>query len=215
MPSSADGHLPRESHYFDPEPGTTSRRRTVVVSLPDRHLRMASDRGVFSADRLDPGTKLLLLEAPPLAHESAVLDLGCGWGAIACVVAQRAPDATVWAIDVNRRALHLTEHNAAALGLTNVNVATPDEVDAGLRFDRLLSNPPIRIGKTALHELLVRWLGRLGPGGLAHLVVQRHLGADSLASWLEGRGHPVGRLTSRAGYRLLEVGPSPPPENRP
>ena len=140
-------------------------------------------------------------------HEGdRILDLGCGWGPIACVAAVRAPWATVWAIDVNERARQLTAHNAEQAGVAaRVRVAAPDEVPGDLRFDRILSNPPIRIGKAALHELLRTWLARLGPSGRAHLVVQKHLGSDSLARWLDGQGHATTRLTSRAGYRVLEV----------
>jgi 16S rRNA (guanine1207-N2)-methyltransferase len=72
-------------------------------------------------------------------------------------------------------------------------------------FDRIVSNPPIRIGKTALHGLLLRWLPRLTPDGTAHLVVQKHLGSDSLARWLTEQGYPTTRLASRAGYRILKV----------
>lgn len=121
-------------------------------------------------------------------------------------MAARRPAATVWAVDVNRRALALTAENAAAAGLGNVVVAEPGEVPADVRFDAIWSNPPIRIGKPALHQLLLRWLPRLTPGGTATLVVQRHLGADSLAAWLSGQGWEVQRLRSRMAYRLLEVG---------
>jgi 16S rRNA (guanine1207-N2)-methyltransferase len=74
-----------------------------------------------------------------------------------------------------------------------------------LRFAAIWSNPPIRIGKEALHDLLGTWLARLTPDGVAILVVQRHLGADSLAEWLRGQGWDVARLRSRMSYRLLEV----------
>ncbi|RMH78904.1 MAG: methyltransferase domain-containing protein, partial [Actinomyces sp.] len=179
-------------HYFSPAPDGPSDPRTVRVTLPDLSVDLVSDRGVFSHRRLDPGTRLLLLEAPlPLPDETTIVDLGCGWGPIACVTARRAPHATVWAVDVNERARRLTAANAERLGLTNVRVAAPDDVPADLTVDRLLSNPPIRIGRDRLRRLLAIWLDRLSPTGRAHLVVQRHLGADSLARHLVGTGHPV------------------------
>lgn len=178
------------------------------LALPDGTLDLLTDRGVFSRGDIDPGTKLLLLEAPAPAASGDHLDLGCGYGPIALTLARRAPGATVWAVDVNRRALELVRANAEAAGLANVRVAEPDEVPADVRFTTIWSNPPIRIGKTALHELLLRWLGRLAPDGRAVLVVQKHLGADSLARWLTEQGHPTTRLQSRVGYRLLEVAPS-------
>lgn len=176
--------------------------------LPDGTLDLATDRGVFARADVDPGTKLLLLEAPPPAPSGHHLDLGCGYGPIALTLARRAPAATVWAIDVNRRALDLTRGNAEAAGLTNVRVAEPGDVPDDVRFSTIWSNPPIRIGKAALHDLLRQWLARLAPGGRAVLVVQKHLGADSLARWLTEHGHPTTRLRSRVGYRLLEVAPT-------
>ncbi len=195
------------AHYFDDDPSIPSTPVPVEINLPDLTLSLTSDRGVFSRDRLDGGTKLLLMEAPPLsATDTTLLDLGCGWGPIACVSAHRAPAATVWAIDVNARARALTAANAAAIGAADrIRVMTPDEVPADVTFDRILSNPPIRIGKAALHELLLRWLDRLTPDGVAHLVVQKHLGSDSLASWLGAQGFATERFGSRVGYRILQV----------
>jgi len=191
--------------YFDSEPTAPSKRATVRLDLPDRSLALTTDRGIFSADRIDPGTKYLLLEAPPPPVAGTFVDLGCGYGPIACTLAARSPEATVWALDVNQRALDLCLHNAATLGLGNVRVAAVDEVPADLTVDLLWSNPPIRIGKAALHELLATWLGRLSPGGRAVFVVQKHLGADSLQRWLTSEGWATERLGSRIGYRLLQV----------
>ncbi|MEM9519361.1 MAG: methyltransferase [Actinomycetota bacterium] len=194
-------------HYFDDDPTVPSDPRPVEIALPDVALTLTADRGVFSAEHLDAGTKLLLLESPPLSHDDGtILDLGCGWGPIACVAATRAPHASVWAVDVNERARSLAAANAAAINASDrIHVFAPDDVPDEVRFDRILSNPPIRIGKAALHELLDRWLTRLTPDGTAHLVVQKHLGSDSLARWLEHMGHPVERLKSRAGFRILEA----------
>jgi 16S rRNA (guanine1207-N2)-methyltransferase len=77
-------------------------------------------------------------------------------------------------------------------------------------FDAIWSNPPVRIGKRALHELLSASLARLRPGGTAHLVVHKHLGSDSLQRWLIDQGHPTVRRLSRHGFRLLDVGPIQP-----
>ncbi len=209
------------SQYFARQPGAPSDRRSVTLSLPDLELTLTTDRGVFSADRVDAGTRLLLQEAPrPTIGPGTALDLGCGYGPIATALGRWAPETTVWAVDVNERAVALSAENAAANGADNVHVALVDEngeavaPDDGapsteldnVRFDGIWSNPPIRIGKPALHAMLTRWLDRLTPQGRAWLVVQRHLGADSLAAWLQAEGWPTQRLVSRAGYRLLEVG---------
>lgn len=192
-------------HYFDAHPEATSRPATVRLDLPDRSLTLATDRGVFSGDRVDPGTKYLLLEAPPAPATGTFVDLGCGYGPIACTLAARSPAAAVWAVDVNRRALDLCAANAERLGLPNVRTVEPGDVPPDLAVDLLWSNPPIRVGKTALHDLLDQWLHRLSPTGRAVLVVQKHLGADSLHRWLTEAGWDVRRLGSRTGYRLLEV----------
>jgi 16S rRNA G1207 methylase RsmC len=193
-------------HYFDTSPDAPSERSTIEMVLPDLSLELTTDRGVFGRHKLDPGTKLLLLDGPePIGGDRTLLDIGAGYGPIAVTLAMRNPGATVWAVDVNERARDLCRHNAAAAGLTNVEVAAPDDVPDDLRFDRIWSNPPIRIGKNKLQQLLSRWLGHLQPTGSAHLVVQKHLGSDSLQRWLTTNGWPTERRSSRAGYRLLDV----------
>ncbi|MCU4184794.1 methyltransferase [Acidiferrimicrobium sp. IK] len=195
-------------HYFQAEPSAPSRPATVHLHLPDVDVELGVDRGVFSAGRVDPGTMHLLRVLPPLPGGD-ILDLGCGYGPIACTLARRSPDATVWAVDVNQRALALTAANAASLGLGNVRAVAPDDVPGGLRFSAMVSNPPIKVGKLALHEMLQRWLPRVAPGGEAWMVVHRHLGADSLAAWLTSGGRAVERRGSKQGYRLLRVTAAP------
>jgi len=197
-------------HYFDRQPTAAHRPGLVRVVLPDVYLELSTDSGVFSPGRLDPGTRFLLESAPVPAVSGStaagdLLDLGCGYGPIACTLAKRAPGATVWAVDVNERALALCERNAAGNGLSNVRCVTPDSPGIPPRFAGIWSNPPVRIGKTALHEMLLHWLGQLSPGAAAYLVMGRNLGADSLHSWLAGRGWPVARLAARSGYRILQV----------
>jgi 16S rRNA (guanine1207-N2)-methyltransferase len=165
---------------------------------------------VFGSRGIDLGTMALLREAPPAPPQGDVLDLGCGYGPIAIALARQAPGARVWAVDVNERALELARANALAAGTQNVSVAHPDQVPDDVRFDAIYSNPPVRVGKAPLHELLLRWLARLRPGGRAYLVVQRNLGSDSLAAWLSAGGYPTRRLKSKKGYRILEVSPEPP-----
>jgi 16S rRNA (guanine1207-N2)-methyltransferase len=177
----------------------------VHVLLPGLHLELETDAGVFSADRLDPGTRMLLDTAPAPPPAGDLVDVGCGYGPLALVLAARSPAARVWAVDVNERALGLCARNAARAGLANVRAVAPTEPGLPARVDAIWSNPPLRIGKQALHTLLAGWLGRLTPQGSAHLVVQRHLGSDSLHRWLEAEGWPVQRVASRAGYRVLKV----------
>ena len=192
-------------HYFSARPVAPHRPGQVRVILPDVYLELATDAGVFSPGRLDPGTRLLLEEAPAPSAAGDLLDLGCGYGPIACVLAARSPGAAVWAVDVNERALELCARNARTAGLANVRCLTPGDASLPARFAAIWSNPPVRIGKDALHALLSGWLRRLAPDGRAYLVVGRNLGADSLHRWLAGQGWPVTRLAARSGYRLLQV----------
>ena len=198
-----------KSHYFDPVPAVASKPRTVHLHVGELALELQADRGVFGSRGIDLGTRVLLREAPPPPPQGNILDLGSGYGPIAIALARQAPGARVWAVDVNTRAIELTKSNAVAAAVANVTACSPEEVPAEVRFDAIYSNPPVRVGKAALHELLVRWLGRLGEGGRAYLVVQRNLGADSLGTWLSAQGYEIQRLKSKKGYRILEVGRPP------
>jgi 16S rRNA (guanine1207-N2)-methyltransferase len=191
--------------YFAAEPASAHRLGTVHVVLPDLHIELATDSGVFSPRRLDAGTRMLLDLAPCPPARGDLLDLGSGYGPLALTMAARSPSARVWAVDVNARALALTEANAERAGLANVRCARPDDEALPATFDLIWSNPPIRIGKEALHSLLSGWLGRLAPGAAAYLVAQRNLGADSLHQWLAKSGWVTERVAARSGYRLLKV----------
>ena len=191
--------------YFAGRPTAAHRPRTVHVILPDVHLELGTDSGVFSPRRLDPGTRLLLDVAPPPPQAGRILDLGCGYGPLALAAAARAPRASIWAVDVNARALELTGANATRAGLTNVTCAFPDDRALPGQFDLIWSNPPVRIGKNALHAMLFRWLRRLAPGAAAYFVVQRNLGSDSLQRWLDESGWIAERAAARSGYRVLKV----------
>ncbi len=192
--------------YFAECPSARRRPGSVHVVLPDVHLELDTDSGTFSPSRLDPGTRLLLETAPRPPAAGNLLDLGCGYGPLALVLAARSPGAQVWGIDVNRRALELCAGNAERAGLRNIRCAAPDDPAVPGAFGMIWSNPPIRIGKPALHALLRTWLARLEPAGAAYLVVQRNLGSDSLQRWLENAGWPAGRIAARSGYRVLRVG---------
>lgn len=193
-------------HYFSEEPEVESARKRIEVTLPDGSFEMETDTGVFSHGRVDAGTKFLLLEAPELPERGDLLDLGCGAGVIALTMARRRPECRVWAVDVNARARRLTSDNAATLGLRNVTVAAPEEVPDDVSFAAMWSNPPIKVGKSELHDMMRRWLPRLSPDGVGVLVVNKNLGSDSLQKWLTEQGHPTKRLASRQGFRLLRVG---------
>ena len=205
-------------HYFSESPAGDFTPRDITVALAGEPRTVATAGGVFSPEHLDQGTALLLDvaarlteldEAAPQPEPGAapILDIGCGWGPIALDAALRFGDREIWAVDVNERSRELTRRNAARLGLSNVRVAAPDEVPAGLEFAEIRSNPPIRVGKQILHEILSTWLPRLVPGGCAYLVVAKHLGADSLQQWI-GNSFPeleVDRAARKKGFHILHA----------
>ncbi|HET7338952.1 MAG TPA: methyltransferase [Candidatus Dormibacteraeota bacterium] len=194
-----------KSHYFEARPEVASRPRSVRLKTGDIDLRLQADRGVFGSRGVDLGTLVLLDYAPPPPEHGDLLDLGSGYGPIAIALAKLAPGATVWAVDVNERALELTTANAESAGTSNIEIRLPDDIPADLHFDAIYSNPPVRVGKQPLHDLLMRWLPRLKPGAAAYLVVQRNLGSDSLQKWLNENGFEATRLKAKKGYRVLEV----------
>lgn len=195
-----------EEHYFTADPSAPFKRAPVSANVWGHWLELTSGSGVFAQGRLDIGTGVLLREQSPPVGARSVLDLGCGYGVIGLAIAVAVPEAAVCAVDVNERALLLANENAAALGVADrFRAMRPDEVEPGLEFDEIWSNPPIRIGKEALHALLLAWLPRLAPGGRARMVVGKNLGADSLAAWLTESGFPTARVGSAKGFRVLEA----------
>jgi 16S rRNA G1207 methylase RsmC len=192
-------------HYFSADPQAPFQRIPVTTNVWGHWLELTTGSGVFAQGRLDVGTGVLLREAPPPEDAGSVLDLGCGYGVIGLAVAVAVPRCRVTAVDVNQRALVLANENAQRLGVADrFTACLPEQVPADAMFDEIWSNPPIRIGKQALHELLLRWLPRLAPGGTATLVVGKNLGADSLARWLTDAGYPTDRLASAKGFRVLQ-----------
>lgn len=193
-------------HYFTAAPASADERRSLRVWLAGREVEVQVAGGVFSPGGLDKGTAVLVDEVPAPPAEGIFLDLGCGWGPVALTLGLLSPAAEVWAVDVNERALDLTRTNAASLGLPRVRAALPDQVPSETRFDLIWSNPPIRIGKAALHDLLRTWLPRLRPGGEAYLVVSKNLGGDSLQRWITTElALPCTRYASAKGFRVLAI----------
>ena len=197
-------------HYFSESPQAASHRKEFAVSGVDGELTLSTDAGIFSQHGLDKGTSVFLEvmakhDCAPIEPGSFLCDIGCGSGAIALTLAVRYPACTIYAVDTNKRARDICLENATRNGLTNIVVKAPEEVDPSIVFASMWSNPPIRIGKSALHELLELWLARLHADGTAYLVVSKNLGADSLSQWMTALNYPTTRIASRNGFRVLEV----------
>ena len=194
-----------DDHYFTADPAAPFQRTAVRAHVWGHDLELTSGSGVFAQGRLDIGTAVLFRETEPPAG-GRILDLGCGYGVIGLAICRAAAGARVTAVDVNRRAVLLANENAASLGVADrFRASTPEEVPTGETYDEIWSNPPIRIGKAALHDLLLTWLPRLAPGGRAVMVVGKNLGADSLQRWLGEQGYPTERRASAKGFRVLET----------
>jgi len=197
-----------DEHYFSQTPNTEFRPKEISVELDGREVSVTTAGGVFSPDHVDTGTKVLLEHLDQVPPSGNLLDIGCGWGAIALAMALHSPHSTVWAIDVNDRSLELTRMNADRLGLKNLRVCRPEEVPADIEFGGIWSNPPIRVGKDVLHEILLTWLPRLEADAEAYLVVQKNLGADSLHRWLEAEmpaSFSTIRVDTAKAFRVLRV----------
>ena len=195
-------------HYFSESPGGDFKQREIVVTLAGKQVKVKTAGSVFSPEHIDQGTQVLLDHLDLAKPTGTFLDLGCGWGPIALALALHSPKAKLFAVDVNERSLELTRINAAALEISSIQISRPEDVAGDIEFDQIWSNPPIRVGKAVLHEMLQLWIPRLAPGGSAFLVVQKNLGSDSLQKWLEAEfitGFEVSRLTSVKTFRILKV----------
>ena len=183
-------------------------RRTIHARIGGEDRELVTANGVFSPERIDTGTQVLLGSVPAPPPGGNLLDLGCGWGPIALTLALESPRATVWAVDVNERALDLVRANAQKMSIVNINAVTPDNVPDDITFTTIWSNPPIRVGKNELHGMLETWLPRLESGSDGWLVVQRNLGSDSLHRWLQAEfpeEFSFVRAATNKGYRVLRA----------
>jgi 16S rRNA G1207 methylase RsmC len=195
------------SHYFDESPSGDFKPKEIPVTLAGQSFTLLTAGSVFSPDHLDQGTAVLLDHLNVAKPTGTFLDIGCGWGPIALALALNSPKATIYAIDVNERSLELTKLNAARLGITNVIVCKPEDVPTEISFDQIWSNPPIRVGKKVLHEILQLWINRLTEGASAYLVIQKNLGSDSLQKWLiaELKEFETSRIDTAKSFRVLKV----------
>lgn len=195
-------------HYFSENVGTDFVARNISVTLGGRSMQVQTAAGIFSPEHVDQGTAILLQGIDQASTQGNLLDIGCGWGPIALALAVQSPEAKVFAVDVNERSLELTKRNAAGAGLENIVVLRPEFVPQEIEFDQIWSNPPIRVGKDELHTIMRTWLPRLRVGGSARLVVQKHLGSDSLLRWLQeefAATHTAERIDSQKTFRIIEV----------
>jgi len=197
-----------DNHYFASSPEGPLVTREITVNLNGNKTQVLTAGGIFSPEHIDQGTQVLLTHLEAANPTGTFLDIGCGWGPIALALALQSPKAKIYAIDVNERSLQLTKMNAEKLGISNIIVCKPEDVPQEIMFDEIWSNPPIRVGKKVLHEILNVWIKKLVQGGTARLVVQKNLGSDSLHKWLMEEFSPEfdsTRIDSSKTFRVLKV----------
>jgi len=190
-------------HYFLPHPSASGKRRSFTATLHGHEVRLTTETGVFSRERVDPGTRLLI-ENLKIGPGERLLDLGCGYGVVGIVAALLALDAHVTLVDINERAVELARANLRANNIENAEVLQGDGFTplAQRTFDAIALNPPIRAGLSVVHRLIEESQHHLSPGGRFYLVGRTRQGAVRLAQKMTAVFGEVEELAKRSGYRL-------------
>lgn len=195
-------------HYYSPSPRAKHDPGEVTLKVAGRVLTLRTDSGVFSKERVDRGTRLLVeaMErgSVPLPHRGALLDLGCGYGPLGLAMAVLRPEADVFMVDVNERAADLARANAERHGLSRVHVVQGAGLAPlwGMAFHAVVSNPPLRTGKKNVHALLEEAFAALVPGGVLAVVIRTQQGARSLERFLQGLAGRVEEAEKGGGFRV-------------
>lgn len=192
-------------HYYTNDPVAAHDEAEFIARLRGREFRFRTDAAVFSRDRVDFGSQLLI-ETVELASDDAVLDLGCGYGPLGVTAAAFVPKGRVYLVDVNQRAADLARRNLEENGLAQrgeVRVGDGTSPVAGIAFTKVLCNPPVRAGKATVQRLMSEAHGALAPGGSLWVVIQNKQGAPSLRAYLEQLFGNCEDVARKAGYRIL------------
>lgn len=194
-------------HYYSERPVSDNFEREIECRLRGVHLRLVTDRGVFSAGGIDRGTDLLIRNVS-LPDQGPFLDLGCGYGPIGLVAAKLRPDVTVYLSDPNERATGLAEKNAKTNGLRNVCIVTGsgfERLDPDMKFTCIMSNPPYRAGKRVVYDLIEESFHRLTPGGTLTCVGRTKQGAKSLRAYIASLFNNADEIAKKSGYRVIQA----------
>ena len=192
-------------HYFSPEPDSRLKYGLIDTVLRGRRYRFLTASGVFSAKKVDNGTRILV-ESMTMPREGRLLDVGCGIGVIGLVAATESPSLEVTLTDVNPRATMVAARNVEKMRLGNVRVLTGSlyEPVTGEEFDVIVSNPPISAGMRKVVEPLVMGaFDHLEAGGLLQLVVQSNKGGKTLAKFIDEYFGEHSVASKGSGYRVL------------
>ncbi len=191
-------------HYYSQNPTAAHKYKTLQITLRGKDYTFLTDAGVFSKDRVDRGTRLLI-QHMEIAKGDTVLDLGCGYGPLGIVAANLAYEGRIYLVDVNERAVELSKENLSLNGIHNAEVLQSNGFSAidNMRFDVIISNPPIRAGKATVYQLMEDSLAHLKEGGRLYVVARTKQGARSLAKEIERLFGNVQEVGKGGGYRVM------------
>lgn len=193
-------------HYYTSKPTSESNRETWETKIEGKKFTYTTDSGVFSKNRIDVGSEVLMTTAAEVKFpEGNLLDVGCGYGPIGIYLGQMFPDRQIEMVDVNERALELAELNAAANNVSNVKIYSSNlfEQVENKQFAGILSNPPIRAGKKVVHQILETAYDHLVEGGQLLIVIQKKQGAPSAKKKMEEVFGNVERINLDKGFWIL------------
>lgn len=189
-------------HYYSENPTTEHRISQIEYSLGDIDLRFTTDSGVFSKDKVDYGTNVLLTSLPPM--EGKILDLGCGYGPIGITLARLNPNSEIVMIDINQRAVDLAKINIEQNGINNAWALQSNGFEnLEETFNAIISNPPIRTGKKVIYSLFEESARHLENGGSIYLVIQKKQGAKSAMNKLNEIYGNCQVINKKGGYWIL------------
>ena len=195
-------------HYYSNKPQTESKPRQWKFPLLGHTFTFETDAGVFSKSEVDFGSRVLIdaFEIPKV--EGVVLDVGCGYGPIGLSIAKVNPEREVLMMDINTRAIGLSQKNAQLNGVQNVRVFESDglsAVEAGTQAAAILTNPPIRAGKETIFRFYDQAYELLVENGELWVVIQKKQGAPSTMSHLEEMFSEVDVVEKKKGYWIIRA----------
>lgn len=194
------------SHYFVNDPNLKSDIRKIKIDIFDTSFTFEVDRGVFSQNRLDIGTKILLESFVMPTHAKTIIDMGSGYGPIAVTLASQHDDKAFFAYDINKRAVKLTSLNGKLNGVTNVNAFESNLFEnVKVNADVILTNPPIRTGKENIFELYEKAYQNLNQSGELWLVIRNQQGAESTKKKIEEIFGNCYTIYKKKGYRVFKA----------
>lgn len=189
------------SHYFINDTNVKDETIWIDFELAQHKYHLISNQGVFSKDKLDTGTRILLETV--LKHENhfdSMLDLGCGIGVVGTVLSDHYTG-QITMIDINERAVSLTKQNMKD---KEARILCHDGIDQG-EYDGIFLNPPIRAGKAVIYSLFDQSIEHLSQGGRLWIVIRKQHGANSAKKYLESKGCLVEKVTQDKGFWILKV----------